>query len=340
MLATGKVYVYKIAKPTASKITEIINGKNQRRLNQTKVDGKIKERFQPPLSAQTRMLATGLNKEIDNPLKGEQISIPEFQFLASQDKILLQNLIEYKHGLPKGTLHNTPADVNNKKHLENPSFFQTFVFSLNDGLTVLDLSRLNDLLMYYIMLDWKKFANSKNEYEAGKFPYADYYLAEKDEGEQEKYTKRQYKDQAKSHLSMGVVNTPDLQRKFVKLLLTSTSKGRITDIQAYNLLSEAIDGNERYKDGEDFITKFNKLVKMQGDALGKARFNALSLLQEGINCYAINDKQATYTWLAKDIIIGTSKEKAIDWILDVNKTELVEELREEILARNQKFELV
>ena len=93
-IATGKVYVYKITIPSASKITEVINGKTQRRLNQTKIDGRIKERFQPGLSAKTRKLATGLDVEIDNPLKGEKISDPEFQFLAIQDRVLLQNVIE------------------------------------------------------------------------------------------------------------------------------------------------------------------------------------------------------------------------------------------------------
>ena len=114
MLQTGKIFVYKIPKPSASKITEIINGKNQRRLNQTKVDGRIKERFQPGLSAKTRKLATGLDKEVDNPYKGQEIANPNFQFLKNQEKALLQHIIECKFNLVKDSLHNAPVDPHKK----------------------------------------------------------------------------------------------------------------------------------------------------------------------------------------------------------------------------------
>jgi hypothetical protein len=339
-IKTGQVFVYKIARPSASKITEIINGKNQKRLNQTKIDGKIKETFQVPLSGSTRKLATGLDKEVDNPLKGEQINNPAFQFLATQDKALLQHLIEYKYNFDKGYLNSIPADINNKKHLENPSFYQTFRYKLNDGLTVLNLNNIDDLLAYYSMLEHHRFANSKKEWEAGKFPSADYYLAEMDETENEKYSKKQYKDRAKSELSLGKVADSDTQKKFVKLLLPQISKGRLTDAQAYNALSEGIDNNERYKDGEEFIVKYNKLVKLLQDAPGKARFNALVLLQEGVNTYVLTDKGGTYNWVAKDLIIGASKEKAIDWILDPNKADLVQELEEQVITRKDKYELI
>lgn len=337
---TGKVYVYKIAKPTASKITEIVNGKNQKRLNQTKIDGKIKERFQPGLSAKSRKLATGLDQEIDNPYKGQPINNPDFQFLSIQDKVLRQHVIEYKFNRNKGDLDNTPADVTNKKHLENPSFFQTFVWQLNDGLTIFDLNNFSDLIAYYCMLASKRFANSKKEYESGKFPYADYYIASVDEGEHEKYSKKQFKDKAKAQLSMGVVADSETQKKFVKLLLPSIAKGKLTNEQAYNSLSESIDTNERYKDGEEFITKFNKLVSLLGDAPGKARFNALVVLQEGIHTFTISEKAGTYTWIAKDLIIGASKEKAVEFILDPNKADLVEELQEQIMVKKTKYELV
>lgn len=339
-IKTGQVFVYKIAKPSASKITEIINGKNQKRLNQTKIDGKIKETYMVPFNGSTRKLGTGLDKEVDNPYKGEQINSPEFQFLATQDKALLQHIIEYKFNFSKGYLHNLPADINNKKHLEEPSFYQTFRFKLNDGLTVLNLHNINDLLAYYCMLEHHKFANSKKEWESGRFPYADYYIAEMDETENEKFSKKQYRDRAKSELTLGKVADSDTQKKFVKLLLPQISKGRLTDVQAYNALSDAIDTNERYKDGEEFISKFNKLVRLLQDAPGKSRFNALVLLQEGINTYILTEKAGTYTWVAKDIIIGASKEKAIDWVLDPNKSDLVEELQEQVTARKDKYELV
>lgn len=341
MLQTGKIFVYKIPKPSASKITEIINGKNQRRLNQTKVDGRIKERFQPGLSAKTRKLATGLDKEVDNPYKGQEIANPNFQFLKNQEKALLQHIIECKFNLVKDSLHNAPVDPHKKdKGLAEPSFFQSFVFSCNDGLTVFDLNNLNDLLAYYVMLESKRFANSKTEYESGKFPYADYYLASVDEGDIEKYSKKQNKDKAKAELAMGKVADTATQKKFIKLLMPSIGKGRLTDEQAYNTLSDAIDSNERFKDGEDFISKYNKLVNLLKDAPGKSRFNALVVLQEGLNTYSLSEKAGTYYWLAKDTNIGTSKEKAIEFILDPNKADLVEELMEEIAAKKSKYELI
>lgn len=339
-LPKGSVYVYKIPKPTATKISEIVNGKNQKRLNQTKITRGISERFQPLISAKTRRLATGLDVEVDNPYKGEQVSDPDFQFLSIQDKALLQNIIEYKFNRKKGELHSEPADPNQKKYLENPSFFQTFVYHLNDGVTVFDLSNFNNLLAYYCMLASKKFANSKKEYESGKFPDADYYLASVDEGDFEKFTKKQVKDRAKAELTMGVIADSETQKKFVRLLLPTAGKGKLTDAQCYNLISEAVDTNERYKDGEEFLTKYNKLINLLKDAPGKARFNALVLLQEGLNSFVLSEKAGTYTWLAKDMIIGASKEKAVEFMLDPNKGDLVEELQEQILARKAKYELI
>lgn len=339
-IATGKVYVHKIAKPTATKISEIINGKTQKRLNQTKISRGLKDKFQPGLSAKTRKLATGLDVEVDNPYKGERITDPDFQFLSLQDKVLLQSVIEYKFNRKKGELTNDAPDPTNKKDLENPTFFQKFIYNLNDGLTVFDLNNFSDLLAYYCMQASKKFANSKNEYESGKFPEADYYLATVDEGEQEKFTKKQFKDTAKAELALGKVADSETQKKFVKLLIPSIGKGRMTNEQAYNALSEAIDNNERYKDGEEFIKKYNKLVALLKDAPGKARFNALVVLQEGLNRFVISEKAGTYTWLAKDVIIGASKEKALDFILDPNKADLVEELQNQIETLKGKYELV
>lgn len=338
------IYVYKVVRPSATKITEIVNGKNLKRLNQTKIDGKIKETFSVLLSQKTGKLATGLDVHVPNPYRGKTGSIvnESFKFLEreTQETALLQDLKELEYNLPKGYLSNEPANIHNKKHLENPSFYQTFRWKLNDGLTVFNPNNMNDDLAVIAMETSVRFANSKKELDAGKFPYALYYIAQGDETEEVKFTKKQMVDQAKAHLTMGEVQDTVTQSKFVKLLLPEIGKGVLTPMQTYNTLSENIDSNTRDKTGKLFIDKYNELITLLKSADGRSKFEAMVILQDAYNLFLINEKQGTYTWVAKDLRIGQTKEEAIRFILSPDKQDYVDELKEQIMAKKQQRELV
>ena len=68
MSQKGKVYVQAVIKPTATKVSEIVNGKNQK-LNQMKISRNIYNVFSVLQSEKTGKLKTGLNKYVDNPYK-------------------------------------------------------------------------------------------------------------------------------------------------------------------------------------------------------------------------------------------------------------------------------
>lgn len=342
-MAKSKIFVYKIAKPSASKITEIV-GKNNRKLNQTKINGKQKDKFQPLLSASTRKLATGLDINVDNPYKGKSgsISNPEFKFLEdpTQERCLLQYLKEVEYNLPKGYLDNRPGDPREEKDIKNPSFYHKFIYQLNDGVTVFDRELMVDDLAVHAMEASKFFANSRQELDKGLYPYALYYLAAQDETDELKYNKKQLVDKAKAELTLGSLQDSIMQKKFVKLLLPEFGKKGLTNIQAYNLLSDNLESNTRQKDGQNFIDKFNKLIQLLKTAEGREKFEAMVILQESVNFYLMAEKAGTYTWLSKDIRIGQSKEEAVQFILNPEKTDYVDELMNQIKAKKQVLEII
>lgn len=339
MSQKGKVYVQTVIKPTATKVSEIVNGKNQK-LNQMKISRNIYNVFSVLQSEKTGKLKTGLNKYVDNPYKEtdpKDLPNKDFGFVVGKDKILLQHLKEIEYNLPLNYLTDEAVDRGKRGALDNPTFYQTFKYKLNDGTTIFDLNNMNDDLAYHAMLESKYFANSKKELDENKFPFAIHYISLENESDELKYKKKYQKDKAKGTLTFGDLATPEMQRKFVKVLVPQVGKGNLTDIQAYNTLSTAIEDNTKGVDGINFIDKFLKMYEEIQTPKGRETFEASVLLQELINNRVVTEKQGTYTFVSKDLVIGQNKNKAIEFILNPEKQDLLEEMEQILKAKKLQY---
>lgn len=332
----GKVYVYTVIKPTATKISEVSNKKNVK-LNQTKISRGISNKFKVGLSTKTGRLATGLNVIVDNPYFGDKLpsqahSSFSKEDIVSREQIKLQYLKELEYGFEKGYLTDEPYSRESSRSKE-PTYFQKFNIVCNDGLTIFDRSIIKDDLAYYVMLESKKFANSRKELEQGQWPDAIHYIGLEQEDEEVKFKKRQLVDKAKGALTYGNLADTDTQRKFIKILLPQVSKGALTDVQLYNSLSKAIETNERYKGGGTFLEQFNKTLLLLDTPEGREKIEALVLLQNLLNNWIVNEKAGTYKWLSKDMVLGHTKEQVINFLMNPEKQDLHSELETQLKAK-------
>lgn len=108
-------------------------------------------------------------------------------------------------------------------------------------------------------------------------------------------------------------------------------------MQAYNALSSAIEDNVKLPDGSQFIDKLSKQIDEIGTPKGREVFEASVLLQELINNRVVAEKQGTYTFLSKDIVIGQNKSKAIDFILNPEKQDLLEEMEQLLKTKKVQY---
>lgn len=338
-MTKAKIYVQTVIKPTATKISEVVNGRNQK-LNQMKISRNIPNTFMVLQSDKTGKLKTGLNVFVDNPYKDTnptELPNKDFAFVIGKDKILLQHLKEIEYNLNLNHLTDEALDRSKRGSLDNPTFYQTFRWKCNDGLTIFDLNKMSDDLAYYAMLESKFFANSKKELDENKFPFAIHYISLENESDELKYKKKYLKDKAKGTLTFGELANPESQRKFVKVLLPQIGKGTLSDIQAYNALSTAIEDNAKLPDGKSFIDKFMQLYDEVQTPKGKEAFEASVLLQEFINSRVVTEKQGTYTFVSKDIVIGQNKAKAIEFIINPEKQDLLEEMETQLKTKKLQY---
>lgn len=326
-----KVFVYTIPRLTATKVSEIVNRKNVR-LNQTKITRGCKDTFMILTSAKTGKLNTGLAIVVDNPYKGSTSLPAGFEWLKDKEQVKLQHIKEIEHGVSFNYYTDEPAPRDRSKN-DKPTFFQMFSYKLNDGLTVFDLEKRDDELTYYVMLASKFFANSRKAWEERKFPEAVYYLSEQEETEDLKYEKKQLRDKALAILSSGKASDTETQKKILKILMPKDSKGDFRATKVYNLLSSAIETNEVDHTGVTFVERFNKLISKMENAKGREEVEAAVFLQDLINNWIVSEKQGTYNWKSKDITIGATKDKATQFLMDPDKQEYHDALKEELAAK-------
>ena len=321
----SKVFVYTVPRKTATKVSEIVNGKNIR-LNQTKITRGCQDAFQALPSVKTGRLNTGLNEMVENPYKDSN-SLPQgFEHLKGKEKVKEQYLVELKYNLPYNYLSDEPFDRNKNLGKER-TFYQNFVFKLNDGLTVLDTENRDDFLAYKIMLASKKFANSKKDLDSGKYPDALYYIGIENETEEIKFKKKQKVNSAIAKLEDSDFD-PETQRKMVKVL--ELAKGNLTNQQVYNILSSYI---EDAAPGKDNVAEFNKMYDLLETAHGREEFEARFLLQDLIDNWIVTEKQGTYIWNSKKLVLGQRKEDAVMFLMNPEKQDEQEELKRQLAAK-------
>lgn len=188
-------------------------------------------------------------------------------------------------------------------------------------------------LGYYVFLDSKFVANSEKEYRSRKWPNATHYIALRNESEELKYSRTKEIRQAIASLESKAM-TDKRKKQLVWILDLASSLSELTDEAIDNLLYDFITQNDFSKLPTN-IERFNELVELMGNELGRKELDARLLLKQALDVRIIYEKGETYTWNRPSgtIILGERYSEAIDFLLSPKKDGFVEELNQQIKAK-------
>ena len=318
----SKVFIYSIPRETATGISNWRSNVSGKSLRKSKF-GDSTDTLVALYSPKHGCLKSGLY----NPwIEGGEIRKD-----SKGGTLTLQDKYEQQFALEKGTLHSRLApQVTTEDEL---SLVQRTKIVLRDGCSVLDTSKLEELIKYHICLESKYVANSEKEWREHKAPSAIYYIALENEGEEIKYAKNEIKSKGFAALHSEVMNDLN-KRKLVVILDLANSRTDLSSATLHNLLFEYVDRATGTK-GFDQINRFINLVNMFNQVDSKIRIENMYLLKQCIDYKVLYEKQGAYSWIRQSgtIEIGQTYDEALDFLANPKKSALVEELNSELKAR-------
>lgn len=275
--------------------------------------------FTPSYSISLGGINSGLLDLVDN----DYIDEPSYrtqewkQILKGVETISRQTLLEYKHGRKPGFYSNQikwDLNKNFKGKTEEIPYYQTVSASknLNDGLTVLDLNKPEDEVLYYGMLASDLIANSMEQmtHRHG------FFIAREDEEQLQKQKKSRLINGALAKLEEIMQNKDGAVVNFCKVVGGEPSQKRgLGETQAYDTL-------ERYiKKNVDQATQFDKIYTMY--TKDPHKFTARVLLWNYETSRIINTDGAKYTWqpprgedgLIPKALTWDRREKVLDFLV-------------------------
>lgn len=322
----SKVFVKSIPRETALKLEDWTNDSSGIRMKKTKV-GRTRDTIMALYDPKVGGLKNGLSYKpwMED---GKQVTDKDGNPLTLQDKM------EKKWGLDKGTLTNRAWRKGDSSEEDKLTYYQKKTWKLNDGSTVLDMDNMEDELGYHVLLDSKLVANSEAEWRKHLWPKATHYIAWENEAAELKYSRTSQKSKAFALLHDSSM-TPTMKRKFIYLLDIASSNIALTDEQVHNLLFDFIEATT-FSPGSN-IEKFQQLATMIATAPGRDEFEARVILKNAVDYRILNEKAGTYTWVRPEgtLEIGNTLSEAIEFILNPKKQGLVDELKDAIKAKQQ-----
>jgi hypothetical protein len=330
-MESTKVIIRSIPRQTATKVSEFTDRKTGKKLNKNKI-GKCTDAYRAQYSEKTGKLLTGLTEVVNNPFYKSEKNVPhEFEYVKTKEKITLQELLEIKHNKPRGFYTDRawqPGDGYNEANL---TFFQKFKFKLNDGSTILDLSKPLEEVAYYMLKAHPLVAGSNKIEDKILKPKAEYYVSDKNESIQEKYTKRRQYNDCITKLEDNKF-TPSYQRKVAKVLqLFKGDLSSVTDESIYISIDNFIE--EGYKSKPENLTAFEEAYKLTSSAEGRKELEATCLLEDLVSYRIVTDNKGTYVWVSKQLVLGQRKVEAIDFLLDPKKQPEKDEMERQLKAK-------
>lgn len=247
-------------------------------------------------------------------------------------KLTLQDKKEQQWNLDPGFLTARPWRKGDSLDEGNMTYYQKTYWKLQDGCTVLDLSNFDDDMFYHVCLDSKFVANSLAEYKQGKWRKATHYIAHHDEEEQDKFQKNQLKSKAYAGLHSKEM-TLDTKKLFCYVLDLANTRTDLSEDISHNLLFKYIE-DSTFSPGSN-LEKFNNLFSMLKSTDGKEQLQALLLLKQAVDHRVIYEKQDSYKWNRASgvLVIGETKDEALEFLTNPKKAALVEELVQELKAK-------
>ncbi len=316
------VYVMSIPRPTATNVSELVNGSSGKKLNKTKM-GSCTDRISALYSPKVGGLANGLSYKPwieDGTQKIDELT---------KKPLTLQDKMERKWGLEPGFLTNKAWMNGDSLDEEKMTYYQKKYWSLNDGSTVFDTSNMDEELGYYMLLDSKLVANSEKEWRDHKWPDAKFYISLENEEDELKASKARSKAAAKA-----LIVNPDfslnMQQKFVHILGLAQTTVSLTPDAIFNVLDNYIDSTT-FTPGSN-IEKFNELAENLKTPHGRERIEARHLLKRALDSRIIFEKQGGYFWPRPEgqITLGENYSEAIEYLLDPKKEVMVEDMHAEL----------
>jgi len=328
-----RVFFYLVPRETASKV-DLFTGDSGEPLNKTKIGGKASNVYRPLVSAATGKLKTGLDVMVDNPYKSEpkEKIIPGFEaYIFEKEKVKLQHLLEYKHGVKPNYYDDTaPArEVAGKDDSEKTPFFQTekFKIAISDKGLMIDTDKHFDELAYYFLKASSKCAPNL----ASANPNLhEFYIGQENESEEKLYNKMKLIDKAVSTL-VDPDFSEDYKVKIAKVL--KLAKKDTTAVKAHMLLRNYV--TEGVKDQKERVSQFLDIVETLKTPDGKEKLEAKALLEDLVNYRVISNTGDIFKWKNRDITIGTNKIAAVEFLLNPLKQDEVLELERELKEKTR-----
>lgn len=303
------------------------------KMNRTKL-GRCNDRLRALGSKATGKLKTGLAVFVPNPYFESESSLPsEFEYVRKMKEITKQELFEIKHGRPKGYYTDALWREGTSLSDDNLTFFQKFKVKLNDGSTFFDLDNPMDEVAFTLLKEHKLVALSNNPEDRRAKPKAQWYIADINESEKEKYAKRKLYNSAVKDLNNEKF-VPSLQKKVAKALqLVKGDTSTITDEKLYLVLDNYLEEAISSVDKESNIHNFQRMYDLTKTPDGRTELEARAFLEDLVLYRLVTDTKGTYKWVSKNMIIGQRKEEAVDWLLDPKKQPEHDELKLQLKSK-------
>ena len=256
----------------------------------------------------SRGLDTGLDEIIDNPYKNEPVYNPDWgeKVLKGKEKVLLQHVLEYKHGREFGYYRSNVVDniYPSDKRSEQP-FFSTEQASvpLSNNVTFLDLTNPLHEVWFHILRKSSEVANSYEELDNGR-NNAFFYMVSEEEMESVKAEKDRKLNIAAAALEELYKETSDTILKLAKAL--GNDNKDLTKQTAYGWL------NKFFKDNSQDHALFMKYYEMYKDPTRRDYLFAAATLQELIDYAIFRTRDHKIYWVAPES--DTAPHKAFEWL--------------------------
>jgi hypothetical protein len=285
-------------------------------------------------------LAIDLERLVDNKWyaeKEEDVNLPSAWGNSSiwkKKKISRQTELELKYNKKEGflTAIGFRVDKDDKTRTYLQQLYKVFVDSLNE----LDLTIMDDELMYEAILQSSFFANSMEE--INNTPGARFYISHVDEEQELIANKRKRKIEAIAALNdlMEKYSTKLYKVAVVLQIVNGSVNEDIVKNKLYDYLDEPNFNSARV---EDRIARFLDLYEQvtSENVIEKEKFEVLFFAQQLINYRVINDFKGRYVWSSKSGTnleeLGRTKNEYLDFLSSSNNTEYIEELKQELESK-------
>lgn len=318
------IFIKSIPRETATKISDWVSDSSGVKIKKTKI-GRASDRLMALYSDKVGGLANYISYNYYNdPVTGQPV------LNEKKEPMLLQEYLEKKWNKPQGFFSNQAASKHYRGDGSDLGYYYQTSWTLRDGTTVLDMSKMDDELGYYVMLASSKVANSERELKEHKWPKAMWYISIENESNELKYSRNQMMTKAFALLDSSDF-TDSLKRKAVSILGIASSRGAIPNEQVFNFLHEYISSSS-FGPGSNIEKLFNitNLLKTKD---GKDKFEAMWILKQAQDHRIIWEKQDVWNWIQSNnqtIVIADRYADAVEFIVNPKKASEVEEIIKQI----------